>query len=331
LRWRILRQDSLDGVCWLPEFLRLCESDPVLFLRWEMRQKCGSDEPEQLSRLGITASFHTLPQLLYEFLLSQSEPSRQLSLTLVPFFARISFELVKIPEYPNLILLFQLDELWWPQILNHPKVIEALRNPPFAAAQSLLTSLRNHDDYEKLFTDFPHAFAAMLFHFVDLTGPKPRCLCDAQLFLTDGHSPTMPIPPHFAIVSIVFVAIKTGKKDVLELINAVKTDEWCRYCLFFTICFKQYQNAIEILKSHRFLFRFLKESVQEELLFAGPRKWADSLIEFTIFCADTDVSFAENIEWRAFLEVVRIADWPDTLQLDNENFRLLERYQARFV
>jgi hypothetical protein len=238
---------------------------------------------------------------------------------------------MKIPECPNLTLLFQLDKLWCPQILNHPKVIEALRNPPFAAAQSLLTSLRNHENYDELFTDFPHAFAAMLFHFVDLVGPKPRCLCDAQLFLTDRSYATLLIPPHFAIVSIAFVAVKTGKKDVLELMDAVKNDEWSRYCLFFTICLKQYQSAIEILKRHGFLFGFLKENVKEELLFAGPRKWADSLIEFAIFCAHTDVSFAEHVEWRAFLEVVRIADWPDALQLDSENFRLFERYQTRFV
>lgn len=124
LRWRVLRQDSLDGTCWLPEFLQLCESDPVLFLRWEMTQ--NSDE---LAKLGILGNFSLLPQLLHEFLLCPVEPSKGLLATLVSLFARIPCDQVRLPERPNMELLFQLEELWCSQILNHWKVVQVLRNP----------------------------------------------------------------------------------------------------------------------------------------------------------------------------------------------------------
>lgn len=196
-------------------------------------------------------------------------------------------------------------------------------------AQALLNALHNETNCDELFGQFPHAFAAMLLYFAQVIGQKPKVLCDAQLFLIEeGTEMSL---PQFAVVSIIFVAMKTGNKNVIEFINRFKGDDWRKYCVFFTVCFHHYQKTVEMLNGNKRLFRFLREGVREETAFVGAGKWGDSLIEFALFCAHGDIAFEERSEWRTFLERVRIADWPDALQVDHENLRLLDRYLARFA
>ena len=327
LRWRVLRGDSTDSVCWLPEFLSLCDSDLVLFLRWECAERPSISVAEILSRIGVTTSASLYPKFLFEML--RSDPPDEICSVMIPLFSNITMESIKLPENPNMNLLFRTRILWCSGVLCHPAVISYLRNPTPEISQALLSSLPLESNIEQLFSIFPHAFAAMLYNFSALTGTKPRCLCDAY-HMVEGKFNVYPDAPKFAIVSIVSAFARKGG-SILSLAKAMGSQNWVNYCLFFALCLHQNDVAIELLQHFDFLFHLLRQGIAEENLFFGQGKWTDSLIEFAIYCAHHDVSFAEVEEWRQFLNCVRLASWPDRLALDNENLCILRKYSSKYV
>jgi hypothetical protein len=326
LRWRVLRDDSVEPICWFPEFLQLCESDPILFFRWELAQSAGSDAPAILARLGITTDFQLLPKILVEYLLVNNEPSHSISATLIPLFSRIPLDQVKIPERVNMKLLFRLDCLWCTGILHHHKVIEFLRNPPVYASQQLLSCLPFDADVatlQRLFTVSPHAFSAMLCNFSDLIGGKPRSLVEAHQLL-EKQLRDLPDCPSFVRLAVAFVIV-TKHEDIIELAHWLRHAEWCQWLLFFVICFGQYHIAIELIEMHPSLIQFLGQKIPEEFLFVGAGKWADSLVIFAVNSLHRNLSFSRSPDWKAFLSRVKAADWPDELALNQLNFSLLEK------
>jgi hypothetical protein len=209
--------------------------------------------------------------------------------------------------------------------MQHPRVLESLREPDVAVSQSLLRALPPEADVDDLFREFPHGFAAMLANFPQLVGDRPRSLCDAHQIMI-GRSSIFRDAAPFAIVSVVSLIAKRGD-DLVQFARSMETEDWARYCLFFAICYGQYDRSIDLLTNHPFLFSVLKQRVEEEMAFVGPRKWMDSLIRFAFYCARNEVGFEQRDEWRAFLNAVHVADWPDALTLDNQNFRLFELYR----
>jgi hypothetical protein len=323
LRWRILRRDSLDGTCWAPEFLQLCESDPVVFLRWETT--APNTDLARLSWLGITTNRGKLPHFLAELLREDSNPSEFLTAALAPLLSRIPPQFILVPERPNLDFLFRLDCLWCRPVMRHPRVIEHLRDPDVVVSQSLLRALPPEDEVEAIFREFPHGFAAMLANFDSLVGTRPRSLCDAQQILI-GRSNIFRDAAPFAVVSVVFLVAKRGG-DLVQFAGSMGTPDWAKYCLFFVICYGQYDQAIDLLNRYPFLFPILKDGVEEEMSFVGLRKWTDSRIRFAFYCARNEVEFEQRDEWKAFLNAVRVADWPDAITLDNQNLRVFDLYR----
>jgi hypothetical protein len=326
LRWRVLRDDSLDKIVWTPEFLWLCDSDPILFLRWELGQSAVSETPAILARLGIVTNFQILPKLLCEFLVTKSKPSSAIMGVLIQLLSRTPPAQIKLPERTNMNLLFQLECLWCTSVLNDYKVIEFLHDPPLFAAQQLLSCLPRNADCEHihdLFTAFPHAFAAMLYHLLDLYGEKPQRLVDAGQIFERKLCETTDCP-RFIKMAVAFVASKTNR-NLVDFAVWLKEREWVECFLFFAICTKQYEQAVQIINSDLRLINFFEQHVPEEMVFVGAGKWTDSLIRFAVYCLHQTVSFAQAREWKRFLTRVKYADWPDGLALNQVNLMLLER------
>ena len=327
LRWRVLRGDSNDDTCWLPEFLRLCESDLVLFLKWECAEKSLFRLSEVLARIGVSTTASLYPQFLFEML--RIDPSEEVCSVMIPLFSKIPPDRIKIPEHPNLHLLFQTKVLWCSSVLCHPSVISCLRNPPPEVSQSLLNALPLDSNLDQLFSTFPHAFASLLYNFSSLSGTKPRRLCDAH-HVVQGQFNLGGDLPKFAIVSVISCFARNGG-ELRLLARRMQSQTWVNYCLFFAICLHQNDVAIDLLQEFDFLFQLLRQGVAEENLFFGQGKWTDSLIEFAIYCAQHDVSFSEVRGWCQFLNCVRLSTWPDRLALDTENLCILRRYSSKYV
>jgi hypothetical protein len=320
LRWRILRGDSGDETCFLPEFLQLCESDPVLFLRWECQS--AESSAQRLARLGIAGNSAMMPQFLAELLRSDRMPAESLVEAMAPLLSRIPPSLVGVPEAPNLELLFRLDCLWCRPVMFNPRVVESLRDASVGVSQALLRALPIADDVEALFMQFPHAFAAMLANFPQLLGDRQRALCDAhQTFV--GRSRIYRDAPRFTVVAVVAMVAKRGE-DLLQFAETMDGFDWVKYCLFFAICHGKFEAAVQILGKWNGLFPFLREGVEEEVTFLEHTTWTEARIRFAFYCARNEVDFAEREEWKSFLNAVRIADWPDALTIDSQNFRIFD-------
>jgi hypothetical protein len=261
-----------------------------------------------------------------EFLLAEAEPSISIASILIPLLSRIRLEQIKVPERANLDLLFRLDCLWCTPILHNHKVIELLRDSPLSAAQRLLSCLPENSDLERmnhLFAEYPHAFAAMLDHFSDLVGPKPRSLVEAHQILQQRQRELADCP-RFVKTSVAFLAKKSGQ-DLANFAFWIGDFEWSQCFLFFAICSSQYEQAVRLIDSQPSLINFLGQPMPEEMLFVGAGKWTDSLVLFAVHCLHQSVSFAGLPDWKRFLGRIKAANWPDGLTVNHVNLLLLDK------
>lgn len=323
LRWRVLRGDTLDSVCWLPEFLLLADSDLSVFFAWECTQESSH---EILSKLGITTTPHLYPKFLFTML--EMDPSESVCGVMIPQFSRIEKNDVIIPEKPNMRVLFQTGILWCSAVLCHPEVVACLRDPTLMMSQGLLRALPS-DDVERLFSMFPHAFASMLYHFPMIYGEKPQSLVNTYQ-VVQGHFDAFQDPPRFAMVSIVSAWTRENR-DLIDLTKRMPTRTCVSYCFIFAVCLHKHENAVSLLHGNAFLFDLLRQGFAEENCFFGQGKWTDSLIEFALYCAYNDVSFGNTEKWKHFLQLVKVSSWPDSLLVDNENLRVLTRYGEKYA
>ena len=323
LRWRVLRGDASETICFLPEFLLLSDSDLPLYFKWECTQETNQ---EILSRLGITTSVALYPKFFFTLL--STECSESVTRTMLPLFSKIDQSQITIPENPNLRVLFQTSILWCPRIMCNPVVISCLRDPTIEISQALLNALPGDSEVEKLFTMFPHGFAAMLYNFKDLYGAKPQCLCNAFQVM-EGDLTAYPEAPKFAVIAIV----SAYARNHLSLVNLAKRrpdPTWVTYCFVFLICLRQEEDAAELLTMHDFLFRVLRQGVSEERAFFRAGVWTDSVIDFALYCAYNDIAFKNVDEWQQFFKTVRQASWPDRIMFDNENLRVMQKYSTKY-
>lgn len=190
LRWRTLRDDTSCILSFLPEFVQMCESDEKTFLRWESgcSYPTGTKRNQILMKLGLLNDHEIIPSLFFELMKVEDGVDDSFIEILNPTFSNnIDLKMVKIPERPNISVLFRFNFLWCTAVLCHPKICEILRNPTVEISLSLLRSLlsstvicdfhnnneviipdftqndeQNNKYFDQLFTTFPLAFSAIL-------------------------------------------------------------------------------------------------------------------------------------------------------------------------
>lgn len=320
LRWRTFRGDitakSKKDICWLPEFLQLCENDPVLFLKWELREiTAPEDRMQVLSKLGITTSLSLFPRFAYE-VLSSMNPNIEVVSILQMFFSQIPYDQVRLPENPNIEVLFAFDFLWCPSVLNHPFVVKALRHPSLMMAKSLIHCANENQD----FSAFPLAFAAILMHIDNLKDDLPRVLVDANMYLS-GHLRSEDAPLYI-ILAVVYVNLQK-KNNILEFAEKMRGAKWLQVSLFFAICSSDFDSASKLLDNHTSLVSVLSKGIKEGRQFYGTKVWKKNLIEFTMICAMNNKKYDQNPEWNSFLIQVQKSG---QLPQDAENLNIFQRY-----
>lgn len=189
LRWRTLRDDASSICTFLPEFIQLCESDEKLFLKWEAScsYPTGIKRNQILMKLGISNNGEIISPLIYELLKIEASVDDNLIEILNQIFSNnIDLKTLKIPENPNLSILFRFNFLWCTAVMYHPQICKVLRNPSKEISLSLFRSLLSlsitrdflnneirisdfteEDDrstkmFDQLFTTFPLGFSAII-------------------------------------------------------------------------------------------------------------------------------------------------------------------------
>lgn len=338
LRWRTLRGDSSSNLSFLPEFIQLCDSDERLFVRWESQMPKPDkivQRSQILAKLGITTNKELISSLINELLRIKAPLDKTFLQIVIPIFSNnCDVSSLKIPENPNLNVLFRFNILWCSSVMCHLKVIERLRNPSIEMSASLFRCLvsspffcndnneKINSDHEKLFSIFPLGFSALLANSASFSDtsvdmcylnhendffskyPKPPKLILAEQILNQTKVPPTNMPRYF-VISVVFESAKKSPQHIEWLANHCKGDElWISICFFFAVVFNHYEIAVNLLSSFEFLFNYLRKSVNEENLFVGKGKLKDGLIQFSLFCNKNEISF-DHKEWKALTTITR--------------------------
>lgn len=327
LRWRNIRGDHLGTISWLPEFISLVDNDVVKFLKWELNE----NKPQNLERrsvilakLGITTNFSKIPIILHHLLMAET-PEKTVVDALIPILNNCPAEKVSLPEKVNISILFRINSILWSKsVMNHPEILKILReNPSVEISQSLLMSC----DLNSLnFICFPIGFYALIVNCNELVGQKPEILDSISALINrieSGNQFDVPFDlPKYAKISL--IAFLARKKFDLSLFFTCD-DEFASICIFFMICFKRFNDAVNLLNQNDRIIQFLMSNFIDGLAFVGQNQWMNSLIEFAIFCAENDV-FYEPKSWSRFISLIFKEEWPQYIVENQSNFCVLNNY-----
>ena len=329
LRWRNIRGDCSCPISWFPEFVSLFDNDCIKFLMWELNE----EKPEKIERrsqilakLGITTNFNKIPSILHHLLMFEN-PKKTVVDALIPVLMNCPIEKVALPEKVNISILFQISSILWSKsVMNHPEVLKILREkPPIEISQSLLMCC-NLNSFN--FVCFPIGFYALVFNSNELIGEKPEILISVTNSIDDiekGENIDLPFEfPKYAKISMICYLIRKG----IQLDHFFNSDiEFDSICLFFFICFKKFDAAVELLNLNENVMPFLLSNFSDGTSFVGPNVWIPSLIEFAFYCAANGIRF-ESQKWIQFISMVYDADWPQFITDDQSNFALIRDYMT---
>lgn len=208
--------------------------------------------------------------------------------------------------------------------MSHPTVLKILREkPPVSFSQSLLMSSRLNS---LNFVCFPIGFYALIFNCDELIGEKPEILESIsniiQSFETGNQFDVPTEFPKYAKISL--VAFFAKKNFDLSLFYD-SDDEFASICVFFLICFKKFNESVDLLSKNMNVISFLLSNFIDGLAFVGPGRWIPSLIEFAIYCSANNVFF-ETKSWIEFISMVFKEEWPQYIVDDQCNFVVFSEY-----
>lgn len=327
LRWRCLRGDFAGNLPWLPEFSSLIDDDTVKFLIWECNE-VGPEKVEKrrqiLAKLGLMTNFKKVPKILHH-LLSMESPSKYVVEGLIPVLLNCPIEKVSLSEKVNISVLFQISSILWSKpVMTNPCVLGVLRDkPPVSVSQALLMSF-NSNSYN--FVCFPIGFYALIVNSNELVGEKPPILiCLSEIIQCLQKVELFEIPenlPKYAKISLVAFLARRN----FPLNRFFDHDgEFASYCIFFSICLKKFDQAVLLLKSNVSIVSCLLDGFDDGYPFVGAGCWKNSLIEFAIYCAASQVAF-DSPDWASFVSLIYKANWPSNVCNDQSNFVLFSGY-----
>lgn len=336
LRWRNLRNDTDNEICYSKEFICLCEPDPSLYLSWESKIDFPSGQERFiiLSKLGIT-NYILFPKLI-SVLLQEDHISPSLLEILIPLFSNVDSKNIVLPEKINFDTLFKFQGnfIWCDNILLNSQLIKLFQNPPVFVSQSLLNNLsKSEENYNRIFSDYPHAFLAILYNYDELIGKLPSIFEKSNSIINENDTILQNLP-RYAMISVLYIMIKNSK-NIIILTDRNDSKDFLQICFFFSICFHNFDDGIYLLKKFPFLFQYLITTNtnirKDENLFVLPNQFFNSLINFAVYCARSDTQFDNYNEWKKFLDIVRISDWPDELTFNHQNYLSFQNYQRKYI
>lgn len=324
LRWRYLRGDSSSTICWNPEFVSLADNNIFYFMKWEATSTNPNSINKRmriLSLLGIVSSFSKVPMLIRE-LLSIEHPSSCFIETIVPFLKHCSLEKVVLPEKINLNTLFQIDTiLWSDSVMNHPQVLELLRNnPDVSISQSLLIS---NGTTTQNFEKHPIGFYALLVNAEKLIGEKPPILDHIEQLLENiDYCNINNEIPYYAILSM--VAYLSQRNRNLHRLFGVN-QSFSKACVFFSTCEHKFDQLTRFLQSNPTTLKVLTNGIPECIPFVGNNCWQPSLIDFCFYCITNQIYF-DFPDWIHFVSQIKDASWPQSYFENNSKLVLFNEY-----
>jgi len=291
LRWRYLRNDTMQNISQNPLFSTMIVSDEITFLKWELSSNDIIDYSEILTKLGIVPSHSIIDELitnqntnipLYEAILKSGS---------------LSFDSIHISENPNYDFIFRTQLIWDRRIMQKPFIKTILRTPTIELTNFLIKSLpQNHIP---LLTQFPHAFSSIMVHYDHIN------TCDIPLYIKEAYdimnNRLKNSTPRKNVAYAIINAILIKEMPLLEFLDTHNEQEWLIPSVTLSICIHKFDLAAKIISNWPLSMFGISKSIPYEDIFFERGTWASSLKMFIVFCASNRIVFSEIDQWTSIV------------------------------
>ncbi|EAY07121.1 hypothetical protein TVAG_342850 [Trichomonas vaginalis G3] len=320
LRWRYNRGDTLDSLCLDYRFLGLAEDDIALYIKWETTTNPPMSQ-EMLSSINLGSKEKKVQA--FNGMIKLQNVDDKIART---FLASIDISCINdddlvFGEVPNVTFLSMTPFIWNRKVLYHPHVIDTLKHPDFILSCNLLYLL-DQQKHKMLLSNFPHAFAAILYQYSYVSSiPAPDIIKTAILVIENKLSTPIKDQRKNFFYAVVSTIARHGW-DIVKFMEIRPEMEWTEPCIVFSICESKFPDAIQILKRRQIeVSEILKKSIPYEELFFGVGTWISKRVEFAVHCASQEIIIS-NQSWNDFLMMAE-SEANDDQKVKIRNYLLL--------